>query len=46
MGAFAMAVHKGRFSGPDNAPLAKSLVSRALDLVAATFWENRREVPK
>jgi hypothetical protein len=46
MGAFTVAVNKGRFSIPGNAPLAKSSVSSTLDLVAATFWENGRGDPK
>ena len=33
---FPMAVREGRFSGPGNAPLAKSSVSSTLNFVAAT----------
>jgi hypothetical protein len=40
MGTFDMALSKGRFSGPGNAPLAKSSVNSTLNLVAATFRKN------
>jgi hypothetical protein len=48
MGAFAMAVHQGWFSGPCYASLAESSVSSTLnlDLVAVTFRENGRDNPK
>jgi hypothetical protein len=47
MGAFAMPVCQGQFSGPRYASLAESSVSSTLDLdlVAATFRENGRDDP-
>ncbi len=41
-----MAVCKEKFSGPGNAPQAKSSISSILDLGAVTFRENGREDPK
>jgi hypothetical protein len=46
MGAFAVAIHQGRFSRQNDAPLAASTVADTLNLVAATFQESRQEDPK
>ncbi len=46
MGAFAVALPQGRLSRAADAPLAHSTVRDTLNLVAATFWDNRRDDPK
>ena len=46
MGTFAMAIRQGRFSRQNDAPLAESTVADTLNLVAATFQENRQEDPQ
>jgi hypothetical protein len=43
MGAFAVAVRQGQFSGPHHASLSESSISSTLDLVAASFRENGRD---
>jgi hypothetical protein len=45
MGAFAMAIHQGRFSRQNDAPLAESTVADTLNLVAATLGENGHKDP-
>ncbi len=45
MGAFAMAIHEGRFSRLGDGPLAKKSVKGSVNAVAATFQENGREDP-
>ncbi len=45
MGAFVVAIRKGRFSRQSDAPLAKKSVSNTVNAVAATFRENGREDP-
>jgi hypothetical protein len=45
MGAFAMAIHEGRFLRPGDGPLAKKSVEGTINAVAATFRENGQEDP-
>ncbi len=45
IGAFTVAIRKGRFSRQSDAPLAKNTVSNTVNAVAATFRENGREDP-
>ncbi len=46
MGAFAVAIHQGRFSRQNDAPLAESTVADTLNLVAVTFRENGCKDPQ
>jgi hypothetical protein len=46
MGAFAVALCQGQFSRAADAPLAHSTARDTLNLVAATFRDNRRDDPK
>jgi hypothetical protein len=46
MGAFAMAVHQGRFLQQCDAPLAESTVANTINAVAVTIRENGRNNPK
>jgi hypothetical protein len=46
MGAFAVALCQGQFSRAADASLAHSTVGDTLNLVAATFQNNRGEGPK
>jgi hypothetical protein len=41
-----MAIHQGRFSRQNDAPLAENTVTDTLNLVAATFQENGCKDPK
>ena len=43
MGAFAMAVHEGGFSGPSYDTLTESIVRGAISFVLQTFRENERQ---
>ncbi len=45
MGAFAVAIHEGRFSRPGDGPLAKKSVEGTINAVATTFQENGQEDP-
>jgi hypothetical protein len=45
MGTFAVALCQGQFSRAADAPLAHSTVRDTLNLVAATFWDNRKDDP-
>jgi hypothetical protein len=46
MGAFAVAIHQGRFLRQNGSPLAESIVVDTPNLVAATFQENGLEDPQ
>ena len=45
MGAFAMALREGRFSGSAHAPLVESTIRNTISYVAQTFRENDRSNP-
>ena len=45
MGAFAVAMREGRFSGPAHDVLAESTIRSAISYVASTFRENDRSNP-